>query len=150
MLADECVCDDEYLRSHELWLRNKIFHEKVNDDYVFEPWITVRAVLEVPQKCKKDPKSGYIPIWGVNPEFIKDTAGGIGWRTVPVLKSKEDLQNLVATDHKVNEEETAQLVNQMEEEGKGGVDEFIKEIDWSSLDWSQTPPEEANQIQDYL
>ncbi len=110
---DQCICQDEYIRSLELWLRNKIFHSTVNDDFIFEPWITVDAVLETPIECKLDKKTGYLPIWGIYQEIIKDKNGGIGWRTVPALKDREDLDNLIAIDHKVDEKSTIHLVDQL-------------------------------------
>jgi hypothetical protein len=50
-----CLCEDPFLRAHEKALRHQLFWHTLNDDSVFEPWLTLPAE----RKCKG---------WGVTVE----------------------------------------------------------------------------------
>jgi hypothetical protein len=52
LLADRLECEDPFLRQYEHWLRNRIFHETIEDDTVQEPWITMRAAHDIPESCR--------------------------------------------------------------------------------------------------
>lgn len=45
MPESRCACEDALFRHCEDFLRHQLFWDSLNDDSVFEPWVTVRAVL---------------------------------------------------------------------------------------------------------
>jgi hypothetical protein len=42
----QCVCENPFLRELEFMLRDKLYAASLNDDTVFEPYLSVRAVFE--------------------------------------------------------------------------------------------------------
>jgi hypothetical protein len=41
----DLCCEDPLFREYEYWLRLQLYHDSFGDDYVTEPWITVRPVF---------------------------------------------------------------------------------------------------------
>lgn len=104
ILADQLVCQDPIYRSYELWLRNMIYHEAIGDDTIYEPWLTVRAVHRVPPQCRNG------AIWGI-PYTRKEIADTQAWRIEPSIMHIDQVSQLVATPHMVDEEETNRRVS---------------------------------------
>ena len=116
LLKDECVCQGGILLFIERWLRNRIFHDTLGDDMVFEPWIPIRAVLHSAQDDKwgqfsEDGKHPFTNLWSENQEFKRI---GDGWAAIPFVKDIEDIEKRIhPVAHKVNEEETAKRFNDL-------------------------------------
>jgi hypothetical protein len=108
ILADQLVCQDPFYRNYELWLRNMIYHEALGDDTIFEPWITVRAVHKVPPKCYNG------AIWGF-PYIREERADTQAWRIAPSINHKEQISQMVATPHAIDEKETNRRVCYLQE-----------------------------------
>src|SRR5512135_1997547 len=43
MPQSRCQCSDPFLRHYEDFFRNHLFWDSMEDDSIFEPWVTVRA-----------------------------------------------------------------------------------------------------------
>jgi hypothetical protein len=88
------VCRDPVLRSVETELRRLLFWASVNDDCVFEPWLTVPAV----HRCTG---------WGVETprQFSEEPRGA--FKVDYPIKRPEDLEKLRPPRHEIDEEETA-------------------------------------------
>lgn len=133
LLPDECVCKEGILLFIERWLRNRIFHDSLNDDMVLEPWLPLRAVLVGPGgqpwgDYTEDGKPPYQNLWGENQEFQRE---GSAWKAVPFVEKEEDfLSRLHPVGHKVDEEATA-LRKAEAEELLGGI--LPVSIDRSSI-----------------
>lgn len=93
MPQSECECADPYFRMFENRLRTELFRSTFNDDYVFEPWISVGAALKY---------SG----WGVPIERHHPDEPGGAWKAEYVIKDPEDMQKLVTPKHEIDEEQT--------------------------------------------
>jgi hypothetical protein len=88
--------NDPLCRQMEGFFRKEIFRSTFNDDYILEPWYTLRAVY----KC-----SG----WGV--QYKHDYAGELdtleAYKDDHALKKPEDIEKLRAPFHAIDEEQTA-------------------------------------------
>lgn len=93
MLEHELRCKTPELRIHERNLRNSIFHSKMEDDWLYEPFVVVDAV-------KQTPPAGD---WGYEPERTRD---GQAFVTAPFVLEMEDIKKLVRIDHVIDEAAT--------------------------------------------
>lgn len=109
LLADQLRCTDPEMRRLELKLRNNIFHAKLMDDWVFEPFVVVDAV-------KKLPPAGD---WGYAPVRHRDEDAFI---TDPFVLEMSDLDKLVAIDHVIDEKATEEKRLMFEDIFNGAVD----------------------------
>ncbi|MFH1378504.1 MAG: hypothetical protein ABIH86_07110 [Planctomycetota bacterium] len=96
-------CADPFYREYERQFRLKLFHSTVGDDEVFEPWITVRAVV------------GQHPdgVWGVKQGSVHSDEPGGAVKYVYPLKRIEDWRQMSATPHTINEAETKRKVEKL-------------------------------------
>lgn len=90
------VCEDPWHRAVEEDLKNRLFWFSLDDDSVFEPWFTVRAVYR---------RSG----WGLKPTKTQTDPRG-AWKEDNPIKDIKDLSGLVLPDHSIDEEATAALL----------------------------------------
>jgi len=91
-----CRCEDPFLRQYENVFRSHLFWGSLNDDSVFEPWVTVGAVL----KC-----SG----WGPAIRHIHSNEPGGSYKGDYPLKALEDIGNLRMPWHEIDEVATAEM-----------------------------------------
>ncbi len=97
-----CVCDDPFLRHYENFFRNRLFWTALDDDSIFEPWVTVQA---------KPACAG----WGVEiPRRHGDTERGSFKIDYP-LQHLADIVKLRAPWHAVDETATAGAVTRLSE-----------------------------------
>lgn len=107
LLDDEMTCTDPEIRGSERWLRNMLFHGEIEDDHVFEPWITVRAAVE------KMPRLGG-ELWGF-PWEVTRAKDSLAWIVGHPLRDSEDLPKLTATQHAIDEARTRQKVEKIQD-----------------------------------
>jgi hypothetical protein len=105
---DRLECEDEFYRRYERQLRMLIFHDSIGDDYILEPWLTMRAVMSVPEGIFGDP-------WGVTPQYRRPDQAHGAWKRDPPLKQWADMAQLVPPRHAINEERTAQNLQRLQE-----------------------------------
>jgi hypothetical protein len=86
-------CQNSFHRQIEEELKNKLFWYSLDDDSVFEPWFTVRAVYN---------QTG----WGLLPKKRQTDPQG-AWKEEYPIENISDLSQLVFPAHSINEEETA-------------------------------------------
>ena len=100
MPQSKCVCEDSLAREYEDFLRQRLFVSTVQDDSIFEPWVTVNAV----HRCAG---------WGVDvSRHVTDEPGGSFKIDYP-LKSLADVGKLRAPWHEIDEQATAARVGQV-------------------------------------
>ncbi len=86
---------DSFWHPYEDFLRESIFRHSFNDHFIFEPWLTVKAVY----KCTG---------WGVDVDRIySDQARGSFKIDYPIKKS-EDLSKLRMPWHEIDEQKTSE------------------------------------------
>jgi len=102
MPESNCICEDAFFRQYEDFFRHRLFWDSLDDDSVFEPWVTVQAVYR---------RTG----WGVDIErHYPDEERG-SFKVDYPLKSLEDAKKLNVTCHEINEEQTAANVERLRE-----------------------------------
>ena len=105
MPASELQCGDPFYRGYEDSLRQSIFRNTFEDDFIFEPWLTVQAATVTPPDG----------VWGLaSPRTHSDgELGSFVWDAP--LKSEEDLALLADPHHVVDECETARRFDKLSE-----------------------------------
>jgi len=98
-------CEDGFYRRHENFLRQMLFQDTIEDDYIIEPWITQRASV-------KTPPNG---AWGVRIRHIPSPRPGGAWKFDPPIKNLEDISQLVKPHHIIDEEATARNVARLKD-----------------------------------
>lgn len=103
---DNMQCEDPFYREHERALRMQIFqHEEVGDDFIQEPWITQRAVL--------NGGDNWEGLWGVNAGHHDSDADGGAWKYAPPIADWDDMKKLRMTHHIVDEKATDERVSKL-------------------------------------
>ena len=93
LLAGELKCRNPELRGQELFFRNSIFHNKMGDDWLYEPYITINAVRKTPSKGS----------WGYSAVQHRIDQAFI---TEPFVFKESDIQKLERVDHVIDEAAT--------------------------------------------
>lgn len=99
----QCVCEDPFLRELEWILRDRLYAASLNDDTVFEPYLSVRAVFEDMD-------------WGV--KFQKHHTGDFGgaFKVEYAITEMEDwAQVLRAPNHRIDRNATCQRLDRAQE-----------------------------------
>ena len=102
-------CQEPFYRAHERYLRMQLFHYALGDDFILEPWITLRATIMTPPGG----------LWGVPMHPVGGTEGsefgGEPWKFQPALESWEDFAKMVVPHHQVDEQATAWNLERLQE-----------------------------------
>jgi len=113
--ADSCICKQSMLRFIENTLRNRIYHATINDDFVFEPWITIPAIFKEhpveinPLQYRDWFREG--GLWGDKSCLKKnepDTFTG-SFKIEPIVKDVDDINQLSWVHHQVDYKKTAEI-----------------------------------------
>jgi len=100
MPESHCQCEDPFYRHYEDFFRQSLFRDTFNDDFIFEPWVTVNAAYVTPPEG----------IWGLPVQWTgSDEPRGSKVWDYP-LKEPEDFKRMVEPHHVIDEEETARRV----------------------------------------
>ncbi len=98
-------CTDAVLRDAERYMRMHLKRTTFGDDTPFEPWVPVPAVLVLP---------GDGP-WGPAIKWTGNRAdGGAGVHEAP-LKTLEDIEKVMAAQHRVDEKRTAEHLARLQD-----------------------------------
>lgn len=98
-------CEDPFYRGHENFLRQAIYRDSFDDDYVLEPWITQRASHVLPEAGD----------WGVPIGRIPSPDPRGAWKYDPPIKSLDDISKLTVPQHRIDEEATARNVARLQD-----------------------------------
>jgi hypothetical protein len=97
MPQSHCLCEDRLFRQYEDFFRRHLFWADLNDDSIFEPWVTVQAQYA----C-----SG----WGVSGKCnFSDEPGG-SFKVDYPIKTLADIDKLRMPWHEIDEARTAETV----------------------------------------
>jgi len=97
MPESECRCSDTFLRTYENTLRHHLFWDSLDDDSIFEPWLTLRAT------CVTPPDG----VWGLGVEWESSGHARGARRWIPPIQRPDDAEKMVAPHHEIDEESTA-------------------------------------------
>lgn len=105
MAENYTECVDPLLRHVEGFFRESLFRATLGDDWILEPWVTVRAAVVTPPEGP----------WGLSVHWSErtDPRGSRVWD--PPLKDPADLARLADPHHVVDEEETARRVSRVQD-----------------------------------
>jgi hypothetical protein len=101
MPESKCICENPLLRMIENRLRHDLFWNSLDDDSIFEPWITVDAVY----KCEG---------WGIGVARHYAEEPGGSFKIDYAIKELDDIEKLRMPRHEIDEAKTAErltLVN---------------------------------------
>jgi hypothetical protein len=98
-------CEDPFLRAYEYQLATSVlFRARLQDDFVFEPYVTVRAEVESIEDR-----------WGVPCDLGEKPRQGGAARYHPVLLEEADIEKLRSRPHQVNEGVTTRRAERLNE-----------------------------------
>jgi hypothetical protein len=86
-------CEDPFYRQYESHFLNQLYHDKIGDDHIFKPWITIRASFS---------HGG----WGIGARWIRPEERGGAARFDNPLKTLDDISKMVKPKHAINEADT--------------------------------------------
>lgn len=92
-----CLCTDPFYRAYENHFRSYLFWNSLNDDSIFEPWVSVGATL----KCHG---------WGIAPRRQHSGVPGGAYKDEYPLRQLADIENMRTPWHEVDEARTAEAV----------------------------------------
>ncbi|MBN1673367.1 MAG: hypothetical protein JXR37_20145 [Kiritimatiellae bacterium] len=98
--ANALECEDPFLRGQEKMLRQSIHRFGFNDDYIVEPWLTVRAAL----RCRD---------WGVHGQRTRPAASHGAWKDEYPLQDLADIGKLRMPFHEIDEAATQARVDKL-------------------------------------
>ncbi len=101
MAESQCRCEDPVYRTYEDHFRRMLYWAALNDDSIFEPWVTVQAA------CVTPPEG----IWGLPTKWITGHDPRGAKRMNPPIVDLEDAQRMVEPHHIVDENETDRRFN---------------------------------------
>lgn len=95
MPQSKCLCEDPVLRQYEDFFRYQLFWNSLNDDSIFEPWVTVRAA----RKCAG---------WGVAEKYTHSSDPRGAYKMDYPIKEPDDIAKLRMPCHEIDWEKTNQ------------------------------------------
>ncbi len=104
LLDPHLVCEDPLLRGWEFELRRRLGHAALDDDTVFEPWLTIPAVKDL----------GGPDRWGVPIRQRSDPETNARHQEYP-LQSVADFARVTAAPHRIEEAKTAATVGKLQD-----------------------------------
>jgi hypothetical protein len=105
VIGPQLVCEDPFLRGWEGQLRRSLFQDATGDDFIIEPWVTIRAAYTWP---------GPGP-WGVQYGRQRSEAKGGAWKNQPPIREEGDIEKLQTPYHEIDEEATRRQRQQVED-----------------------------------
>ncbi len=106
ILEPQLQCSDPLFRRAELALRDKIHQDRLGDDVIVEPWLTIPATHAGPTDACR---------WGPEIRHSSKTAAKGSWQFRPPLVEEADLDKLVMPDHRIDEQATARDLHRLTE-----------------------------------
>ena len=93
-------CENPFCRQYEQYFLHRLYQDKIGDDTIFEPWITIRA-------------SFLHGGWGMGARWIRPEEYRGAARFDNPIKNLDDVSKLVKPRHAINEEDTKRRVEQL-------------------------------------
>jgi len=98
----QCLCTDPFFRGWEAFFRHRLFWHSLNDDSIFEPWVTVPAVCV-----------GWE--WGLTGERHRSHEPRGSYKIEYPIRTEADIERLKMPHHVVDEARTAEAVARVQE-----------------------------------
>jgi hypothetical protein len=101
----ELKCEDPFFRQYEYYIHMMKFRDTIGDDYIIEPWLTVKAVFDPPQDLR----------WGIRTTLGEKPKPGGAAAFKPEIIEEEDIEKLVIPEHKINEKATMERLEKLKD-----------------------------------
>jgi len=102
MPASHCVCQDQFFLEYEYWFRYQIFRDSLNDDSIFEPWVTLSA---------SRPPAG----WGLETPLQRPEELRGAFKIDYPIKNLADADRMRPARHEINEAATAERLARLQD-----------------------------------
>jgi hypothetical protein len=96
----QCLCGDDFFRQYEDFFRRQIFWNTLDDDSIFEPWVTVQAA----RTCNG---------WGLYGERRFSGEPGGSFKVDYPIKNIADIEKLQVPRHEIDEAKTSKNVQRL-------------------------------------
>ena len=103
MPQSELLCEDPFLREYENYFRQSLFRYTFEDDFIFEPWVTVQAVCHTPPDG----------VWGLASPRTHSDELRVSFIWDAPIKSEEDITRLHSPNHIIDENLTQRRVEKI-------------------------------------
>jgi len=99
-------CEDPFFRAYERSLRQSIYQDRLDDDTIVEPWLTVRAAYATPTGTRR---------WGPEIKRIPSPESRGAWMFDPPIKTEADREKLIPPRHVIDEQATARNLSKLQD-----------------------------------
>ena len=99
-------CRDRFFRAHEFALQDMLHQDRLGDDFIIEPWMTVAATYGAPTGPGR---------WGPEMRYHRSPEKRGAWKFDPPLKAEADIENMVAPRHAIDEQATARDLGRLQD-----------------------------------
>lgn len=103
MPESQTQCADPFFRHYERVLREAVYRDRFCDDYIIEPWISMRAAVITPPEG----------LWGLPIQWSERVEEHGSHTMIPSIREPEDAERMVSPHHVVDEEETARRYDRL-------------------------------------
>ena len=120
--------EDPLLRGIEEMLATSVlYRQKLDDDFIFEPWVTVRACFNADENNR----------WGV-PCTLGEKVTPFGAAAYqPLVKNEEDFVNIIPPKYVIDEKATAEKLEKVREALDGILDVVCSRVGIYCTDWNR-------------
>jgi hypothetical protein len=111
--ASTLKCIHPAARVAERDMLELIFHDRIGDDTVIEPWITMKCVYGAPYINTPDAGDDHFALnaWGLEFKRTQMTQAGGSWSFLPTIEELSDFEKMQKPFHIIDEAATAQNYN---------------------------------------
>ena len=111
--ASTLKCTHPAARKAERDMLELIFHDRIGDDTVIEPWITMKCVYGAPYINTPDAGDDHFALnaWGLEFKRTQMTTQGGSWTFAPTIEKLSDFEKMQKPFHIIDEAATAQNYN---------------------------------------
>ncbi|MHC4715511.1 MAG: hypothetical protein ACYS5V_00940 [Planctomycetota bacterium] len=104
--AEDLRCSDPFFRGYEDILLQSVYQDRLDDDFIIEPWVTVGAVYSDHTGPAR---------WGPEMRRSERTAHRGSWAFRPTLVEESDLDKMVTPSHVIDEQATERKAARLHE-----------------------------------
>lgn len=103
---NDLKCKDPFYREYEHYIHMMKFRDTIGDDYIIEPWLTVKPIYNTPIDMR----------WGIKVEMSEKTQQGGAAAFKPQITGNEyeDIDRIITPTHKINEKATMERFEKLQ------------------------------------
>ncbi len=102
-IRPQCICRDPFYQQWEFVLRQSIYRDTFEDDFIIEPWLDLQAAYRLPEHGR----------WGFQVSHTFGNEPGGSYHMESAIKDYDDIDRLAVPFHTINEANTAAAYGQI-------------------------------------